>query len=299
MSGALPQILKGCGIKYFMNAKIKWLYNDGDLIPRTTFRWQEIDGTEILTHLTEGYASEAMPSEMIEKQQANNEIEDVPYKLCAYGYGDGGGGATRVHLEILKRTFDLEGMPKVEQMSPNEFFHRLDNECDVKTSYMGELYYAAHRGTYTSQAKTKLGNRRAEFALREAELWSALLNRPSHKARLDAAWKQVLFNQFHDVIPGSGIKEVHARAEKSYAQVIDAANAVTNAVLVTAEDENAITVFNSLPWEREELIELPNGYVLKDGITQRIGDRTIALVTAPSCGTCSRPPAPSPPWGSA
>lgn len=287
MSGGLPQILKGCGINYFMNAKIKWLYNDGDLFPYTTFWWQGIDGTEILTHLTEGYASALMPSEMIEKHQCNNEKEDVPYKLCAYGYGDGGGGATRVHLEILKRSADLEGMPRMQTMTPNQFFARIEKECDVKASYVGELYYAAHRGTYTSQAKTKLGNRRAEFALREAELWSALHGDASYKQTLDAAWKKVLFNQFHDVLPGSGIKEVHQRAEKSYGETIKAVNEITDQLLVTAPEQDSISVFNSLAWEREELIELPNGYVLKDGTTQRIGDRTVALVTAPSCGTRS------------
>ena len=97
----------------------------------------------------------------------------------------------------------------------------------------------------------------------------------------------MLFNQFHDILPGSAIKEVHERTEKSYAQVISEANLIINEVLETVPEENTVSVFNALPWEREELIELPDGYTLKNGVAQRIGDRTVASVTVPSCSACS------------
>lgn len=284
MSGSLPQILKGCGIKYFMNAKVTWLYNDGERFPHSTFMWEGIDGTKILTHITEEYATEVTPSKIFEKWQQNPEKEDVTVRIYPFGYGDGGGGATRVHLEGLKRTEDLEGLPKMLIETPNKLFEEIETNCEVKKNYVGEIYYSAHRGTYTSQAKTKKGNRKAEYALHDAEMWSALLGADT-KTETDKAWKDVLFNQFHDIIPGSSLKEVHERAEKSYAEAITRANTVCDKVLVTKPCENTITVFNSLSWDRKAFVELPEGYTSIEGCeTQGFGDKVIALVNVPACG---------------
>ena len=284
MSGSLPQILKGCGIKYFMNAKVTWLYNGGERFPHNNFMWEGIDGSKVLTHITEEYATEFTPSKAFEKWIQNPEKEDVHVRLFPYGYGDGGGGATRVHLEALKRTKDLEGHPKMLSETPNKMFKYIEDNCEIKKNYVGEIYYSAHRGTYTSQAKTKKGNRQAEFALRDAEFWSALMG-VNKKCETDTAWKEVLFNQFHDILPGSSLKEVHERAEKSYAEAIVIANQVTDASLKTNRDEDTITVFNSLSWDRKAYVELPGDYTSLEGCeTQKIDDKVIALVDAPSCG---------------
>ena len=287
MSGGLPQILKGCGIKYFMNAKITWLYNDGENFPHSTFMWEGVDGSKVLTHITQGYASEVKPECVFEKWQQNPEKEDFPVRIFPFGYGDGGGGATRVELEALRRTEDLEGHPKMLQKTPNELFEYISDNCDVEKTYVGELYYAAHRGTYTSQAKTKKGNRKSEMALREAEMWSTLLNCDC-KPEIDGAWKEVLFNQFHDILPGSSLKEVHERAEKTFAETIETANAVVDKVTVTEQKADTITVFNSLGWDRKVLVELPNGYTSVEGYTtEKMGDKVVALIDVPACGVKS------------
>ena len=292
-SASLPQIMQGCDIKYFMNAKVQWNYNGGDPIPHTNFMWKGIDGTEILTNLFVGYASTTNPSQIAKKWNENSNKETVPAKMVAYGHGDGGGGATRIHLEYLKREKDLEGMPKVYSASPNEYFQFVEQECDVDTTYVGELYYAAHRGSYTSQARTKKLNRQSEFALRDAEMWSTLLGADLEKKQItDQLWKNVLFNQFHDIIPGTSIQPVYEVAEAEYAEVITKANEVTDSVLdgIVQKETDFITVFNSLSWDRKVLITLPDGYQAicdMDGNemqTQTVGMHTVALLKVPALG---------------
>ncbi len=298
-SAALPQIMKGCNIRYFMNAKIQWLYNGGDRFPHTTFMWKGIDGTEILSHLMVGYAMELTPSAIIRKWNENAQKEEVPAKLIPYGHGDGGGGATRIHLEYLKREKDLEGMPKVVAASPNEFFHYAEEECGVKTRYVGELYYSAHRGSYTSQANTKKLNRRSELMLREAEMWTALIGKDNCieeeqciQKETNLLWKDVLFNQFHDILPGTALKEVYERTEENYRHVVSRAEEIAEHALETILERTPeyLTVFNSLSWDRKVLAELPdkwNAVCDNDGNyirTQIVGNKVMALLNVPSCG---------------
>ncbi len=137
--------------------------------------------------------------------------------ILAFGWGDGGGGPTRDHLEFLRRVRDLEGVPRVKPASPREFFEDLAKQGLPKERYVGELYFQAHRGTYTSQARTKRGNRKSEFALREAELWGtaarALNGFDFTPKTLQTTWRKVLLNQFHDILPGSSIHRVYEEAE--------------------------------------------------------------------------------------
>lgn len=291
VSGALPQIMKGCGIRYFMNAKLPWLYDGGEAIPRHNFIWKGIDGTGILTHITYDYAAEMTPVKIIEKWKANPEKEDVPVYLYPFGHGDGGGGATRVHLEYLKREKNLEGMPQVECKSPEEFFSFVEKDCDMEAEYRGELYFAAHRGTYTSQAETKKNNRTCEMLLRETELWLSLCCPEAYdKELLDSLWKKLLFNQFHDIIPGSAIHRVYEIAEKDYQEIKDGCRNLLEKAIYGDGDDHFLTVYNSLSWDREVCIELPEGYCSildMDGRpieTQEMDGKVLALIAAPSVG---------------
>lgn len=291
LTAALPQIMKGCGIKYFMNAKITWQYNGGDPFPHTNFIWRGIDGSGILSHVTQEYAVEMTPSKVFEKWNMNKEKADVPAHMLPFGHGDGGGGATEIHLEYLEREKDLEGMPKVICEAPNKFFELVENECEVNKEYTGELYYTAHRGSYTSQANTKKNNRKCEMALREAELWSALCGNDTNKTELDGLWKKVLFNQFHDIIPGTAITKVYEIADKDYEFVLSGAEKMLKGAIGGEKtDSEYITVYNSLSWDRNALIELPSGcgriFDLdgKEIRTQKIGNKVCAIVSLPSVG---------------
>lgn len=296
LSGVLPQLMKGCNVKYLLHAKLPFQYDGGDAFPYNTFVWKGMDGTEVLTHVTHDYASGSSPDCVFDKWNQNAERADVPAKLFLYGHGDGGGGATRIHQEFIQREKDLEGMPKVKMASPKEFFHFVEENCEVHDRYCGELYYAAHRGTYTSQAKTKRLGRKSEAALREAEMWSALSGGSvSIVQELKPLWQEVLFNHFHDVIPGSSMTEVYTRAEESFAKVIAEAEQITARACtdMTEQTPDTMTVFHSLSWKRKELVALPDGYSRaydsegRDLVTQTACGRTWAMLDAPSCGANS------------
>lgn len=292
-SAALPQIMKGCGIRYLMNAKISWLYDSGERFPHSTFLWQGLGDSEVLTHVTGDYPSSTSPGNVKGKWCGIQEKEDVPTRPFLFGHGDGGGGATRIHMEYLKRERDFEGLPKVVCASPNEFFHFAEKECEVTKKYKGELYFPSHRGTYTSQAKTKKGNRQSEQALREAELWTALLGKDcSIKKDIDALWKDVLFNQFHDILPGTAITAVYEKTEAEHKKVIEKAGEITDHTLSMALEpaDDTLTLFNSLSWQRRVPVKLPEGYQgvhSKDGgyqETQYVDGAVWALLEVPSCG---------------
>ncbi len=271
-SGALPQILRGCGVKYFSTQKIFWTYNGGERFPHNTFIWEGIDGSEVYVHLHNDYCSQTDPGALITRWNERVQKDGIATRLQPFGYGDGGGGPTRNHLEFLRRQADLEGAPRVKIAHPMDYFRDQDargwpgSELGAPVRYVGELYFQAHRGTYTSQAKTKRGNRKSELALREAEVWGAAARALSgfafSAATLDEAWKTVLLNQFHDILPGSSIHRVYEEAEAAYEKVLAEAQATTERALArlvkdAPSSAETLTVFNSLSWERTELVQLP------------------------------------------
>jgi len=295
-SAALPQIAAGCGVKYFATQKILRSYYDADPFPYNIFMWEGIDGTQILTHIFKKNNAHIDPEILIERWESDrNQQEDISIFMFPFGYGDGGGGPTRYHIEYASRMKDLEGVPRTKMCHPVEFFGEIEKMRMPLKKYVGELYFQAHRGTYTTQAETKKGNRKSEFALRECEFWLTAANvlcKMSYPyEELEYLWKTVLFNQFHDILPGTSIARVHEEAEADYRMVLDKAGGLTKKALqrmVNGGDK--ITVFNSLSWEREEIIALPdgvnsvkypNGEVLP---VQNISGTVYARVKIPPCG---------------
>jgi alpha-mannosidase len=273
-SGALPQILINSGITFFATQKIAWTYHGGDPFPYNTFLWEGIDGTTIPSHIFTDYNSQTRPGDLLDRWESRLQKDGIYSILVAFGWGDGGGGPTRDHLEYLSRSKDLEGLPRVKLASPSEFFVDLKQHGLPKERYVGELYFQAHRGTYTSQAKTKLGNRRSEFVLREAEFWGSiartLKNYEFTKISLKSSWLELLLNQFHDILPGSSIHKVNEEAAAMHKKVISDATAnIESATSALTQKANSITVFNSLSWQRNVLLELPHG---------------TEIVTIPACG---------------
>ena len=146
--------------------------------------------------------------------------------LLVFGYGDGGAGPTRTMLETLRRARDLQGLPRVALRTSEEFFDALEAEPGERPVVVGELYLEYHRGTYTSQGRTKRGNRRCEQALHDAEFLLCARGGDYPRAELDRLWKLLLLNQFHDILPGSSIRLVYEDAERDLAEVERAANAL-------------------------------------------------------------------------
>jgi alpha-mannosidase len=299
--GALPQILRGCGIRYFSTAKIFWNYNGGAPFPHSTFIWEGIDGSEVLAHLLVSYGGGTGPREVVGRWNHRPQKDGFSTMMYAFGHGDGGGGPTREHLEFLARERDLEGMPRMRMAGPVEYFKDQEARGWPQVRYVGELYYQAHRGTYTSQARIKRGNRKSELALREAEMWgtvAAAMGRFKYPAAaMDEAWKTLLLCQFHDILPGSSIARVCQEAEAMHAEVQrQAGEATAAATTALARRGDALTVFNSLGHERSALVPLPRGWTCAADARgrclpqQTVEGARMVEVALPSCGWTSIKP---------
>ena len=255
-SAALPQILQKCGIPYFMTTKISW--NEFNKMPYDTFEWEGIDGSRVLTHFvpTRDYNKAAVeggtetehfttyngyinPSQMkgawarYSQKYLNEEV------LCSFGFGDGGGGPTKDMLENQRRLAKgLPGMPRTKMSTAKEFFHVLDKHVTDKKylpTWVGELYLEYHRGTYTSMARNKKFNRKAEFAYQNEEMYAMLDAQTAGGAypekELHEGWEVILRNQFHDILPGSSIKEVYDDSKAEYEGIFAENKALTDATL--------------------------------------------------------------------
>jgi alpha-mannosidase len=306
-SAALPQIMKGCRVKYLATAKLAWNYNADEPFPYTNFVWEGLDGSQVLAHICQSYGLFPNPSSIINCWQSSIRKGDFPSILIPFGEGDGGGGAGRDDLEYLKRCENLEEMPNTKIGSPLELFRRMEDSEIPHPKFVGELYFAGHRGTYTSQARTKRGNRTCEFALREAEFWGiatqTLTNSSYAFAHMDALWKKLLLNQFHDILPGSAMQRVHEEAETDLKDILEKASVATDAAIKSLCDASvtAVTVFNSLSWERCCLIELPEHFAAAQTAAasslpvQEVKGKKIVEVTIPSCGWTTVFPSQNPP----
>jgi len=239
-AASLPQILRLAGIDYFMTQKISW--NQTNRFPHSTFLWEGIDGTRILTHFppADTYNGDMSPAEVLRGVRNFQEHDRASRSLYVYGYGDGGGGPTADMLETARRIANLEGMPKLVHEKVIEFFPQAEADIKEPPVWVGELYLQLHRGTYTTQARNKWWNRKCEALLRDAEfLASVAPDREAGypRADLERAWKLLLLNQFHDIIPGSSVPEVYADSARDYAEIARIGGAACRAALQTMAEE--------------------------------------------------------------
>jgi alpha-mannosidase len=263
-NGQLPQIAKLCGVEYFLTQKLSW--NRFTKPEHHTFSWQGIDGSEILTHFppTDTYSSQADVADLLKGAREYKDHDRSRASLLLFGHGDGGGGATRRMLEVLRRARDLQGLPRTTIERPDQFFERLASEVTDRPTVVGELYFEYHRGTYTTQARIKRDNRNGEVLLHDAELLAALAHRTAGyaypTAELAEAWVRVLTDQFHDILPGSSIAEVYDDARRTQAQAQDRARHVRNeAMRVLAGGGARELPFNTLGIARAEVAERSDG----------------------------------------
>ncbi|MDG2020594.1 MAG: glycoside hydrolase family 38 C-terminal domain-containing protein [Phycisphaerales bacterium] len=229
---SMPQIIRGAGLDTFITNKISWC--ERNKFPHVSFDWVGIDGTSVLTHLTPGhnYNSSILPADLQFAERNVTELDQaaMPTWLQPYGFGDGGGGPTVEQTERIELMAEgVEGLPAVEFGRADDFCGRLHEEAAGLRSaggeparWDGELYLELHRGTYTSHQWLKQANAEAESALRTIELMGCGVpdatpeSTAALRDRLDATWKLVLLNQFHDILPGSSIPEVYVDARAQY-----------------------------------------------------------------------------------
>ncbi|KAJ2763356.1 Glycoside hydrolase, 38 vacuolar alpha mannosidase, partial [Coemansia nantahalensis] len=232
-SSQLPQIVRLAGARYFFTQKLSW--NNINRFPNTTFRWVGLDGSHVLAHMapSETYGAQCRPGELIDSLKKHKDIAYSNESLYLFGNGDGGGGPLRAMLERLRRMANTDGLPRVKQAHPREFYQHVEENAKELVAWRGELYFELHRGTYTSQSNNKLWNRQSEFLLRDAELLSTIASVGSRgrgfeypAAELTRLWKLVCLCQFHDVVPGSAINMVYRDSDKMYETVRATANRI-------------------------------------------------------------------------
>ena len=249
-------------------------WNDTNPFPHTSFWWEGHDGSRLLAHFPPAntYNGDFSVGEVVAGQDRGLGPNGTALNLYPFGYGDGGGGPNHTMVERLRRMTDLDGLPRAEIGTVAGFLDRLGQAADDLPVWVGELYLEAHRATLTTHAEVKLANRRAEEALRAAELWSvaaSLDRRPD----LDRAWKLLLLHQFHDILPGSSIHWVYEDTAREQAEVLAIANSVTTeaqTVVALGDGAGGVVAFNPSSTDRTEVVELPDG--------------SLALVSAPACG---------------
>lgn len=287
-SAALPQILKKSGVDYFVTSKISW--NDTNTMPMDMFYWEGIDGTEIFTTFMTAQDFGGIPGKGGKNRTTYNSKINASYvkgtwdrfqqkeytnhTFMTFGHGDGGGGPTKEMLETQRRT--ARGIPTLPATMMNTLIpylerskKKFDDTCD-RTSrtprWVGELYLEFHRGTYTSIGKIKISNRYSEFLLGNAEALSvtALCFGGSYDTEgLNKYWRKTLHNQFHDILPGSSIKQVYDGTDKDYAEIAEYGNGVVAEKLKTIatliHTDGGVLVYNPTGFERKAVVT-HNGY---------------------------------------
>lgn len=282
-SWQLPQILKQGGVEYFVTQKLRW--NDTTKFPYDWFWWQAPDGSRILSLMSAPIGDGIDPIKMTEFAWGWEAKTGLPTSLWLPGVGDHGGGPTRDMLEVARRWQQSPFFPQIEFTTALNYLQQLPAPSPLSSPspsspsspsptlpvWDSELYLEYHRGCYTTHADQKQWNRHCETLIYSAELWAALatlaIGSPYPKPEIELVWKRVLFNQFHDILPGSSITQVFVDAESDWLAAERLGSAVLDRALKAIAQQIALptpphpaaqplVVFNSLNWARSQIIEL-------------------------------------------
>ncbi|PYX47853.1 MAG: alpha-mannosidase, partial [Acidobacteria bacterium] len=270
----LPQIYKKSGMDYFVTQKLLWAH-EFTTFPYKLFWWQAPDGSRLLTYFPHDYAGGIDAAPLATDLSIwmpsiyGKSIPEKPEMMHLYGVGDHGGGPTRIMLDHAEKLMEPESVyPKVRFSFAREFFSDLEKKLPSMQvpTWDGELYFAYHRGVFTTQAETKRRIRRAEENVLNAEKFAslaALFGRTYPQDGMELSWKNLLFDHFHDIMPGSGIAVNYLDAKRNLEDVDRAANDVTMGSLreiaahVNTEGDGVpVMIFNSLSWPRTEVTEV-------------------------------------------
>lgn len=272
-SAAIPQIMKGCCVDYFLTTKIDW--NDTNVFPLDTFYWEGIDGTKVFTHFNRTHiwpdAEDLLTYVTGTPENKHSCIKDrrvTDTRIISYGYGDGGGGPQFEMLEAARRCADLNGCPKSEHKLVGEAMKELESNAFEPDTYAGELYLELHRGTLTNQHVIKRNNRKAEFALRDLEMFTVndavKNNKTADSADIAPLYEKLLVNQFHDILPGTCIPRAHEESRAMTTALIKRARDLVRE-LAESDASDCVTVTNTLSFDRSDVIVLDYSGKIVDG----------------------------------
>ncbi|MGH9490840.1 MAG: glycoside hydrolase family 38 C-terminal domain-containing protein [Terriglobales bacterium] len=270
-SWQLAQIYKRSGVDYFVTQKLMW--NDTTPPPHHLFWWEAPDGSRVLTYFPHGYANGTDPVEMARILADYAPETGIPEMMHLYGVGDHGGGPTRRMLDDIQRWKQPAAVfPELQYSTAGAFFAEVEKRRAAGLRipvWRSELYLQYHRGTYTTQSETKQRVRRTEVRLHNAERYSALAMqftaRPYPQAELEDAWRRLLFDQFHDMMAGSGIAVNYREAAENLriaGMYCEQATAGSLAGLAALADTRgpaggvAAVIFNPHSWPRTDPVEL-------------------------------------------
>jgi alpha-mannosidase len=272
-SWQLPQIYKKSGIDYFVTQKLMWAH-EFTTFPHKLFWWEAPDGSRILTYFPHDYAAGIDPAQMAKDLSMwlpalyGADAKQHSDMLHLYGVGDHGGGPTRTMLDNATRWMKPDVVyPNIRFSTAKSFFDDLEKKLPAMKvpTWRNELYFEYHRGVQTSQAETKKRVRTTEELLLNAEKFSALatlygLAYPSKD--FDRGWKDLLFDDFHDILPGSGIAVNYLEAKRNLEDVsrvgrgiLDGSLSEIAAHIHTSGPGVPVAVFNSMSWPRDEVVE--------------------------------------------
>jgi alpha-mannosidase len=260
----LPQIYKKSGFDTFVTQKLGW--NETTVFPHRLFYWQSPDGSSVLTYFPHTYSGTTEPVTLANDVGVYAPQTHFPEIMHLYGVGDHGGGPTRQDLDravILEKPETI--FPKAEFSTARAFFddvkHAIDNDGLKLPTWNGELYLEYHRGCFTTQSETKKQIRHNEEMVENAEKFNALsfltTKSPYSNKQFEDIWKRVLFADFHDIMPGSGVGNNYVEVLSDLNDANNASAKLLNSSLnnLTANIDThgagvPFVVFNPLSWER-------------------------------------------------
>ena len=265
----LPQFLVNAGIEFFVTQKLRW--NDTTEFNDQAFWWRSPDGSQILSIMSALIGQGIDPVQMATYAYEWQSQTGFKQSLWLPGVGDHGGGPTRDMLETAQRWQKSAVFPDLEFTTSEKYLQQIqDQASNFLPTWNDELYLEFHRGCYTTHADQKRYNRRCEDLLYQAELFASLASLicgVTYPLDIERAWKQVLFNQFHDILPGSSITQVYQDALPEWQQVEAVGrNILQKSLLAIASqiilpppphpEAQPIFIFNPLNWQRSEVVSL-------------------------------------------
>ncbi len=259
----LPQILAQSGFEFFITQKLAW--NDTNPFPHQVFWWEGIDGSRIFAYFTNDIGQDIDPVAIARHAAKQERDYGLGRSLWLYGVGDRGGGPTADMLDRGRQWAQADLCCTLAPTTMADFLADLRRDLQAAgwelPVWRDELYLEFHRGTYTTKGDRKRQQRKLEILIGQTETLRAIamLQRglPYPKPELDRAWRNLLLNQFHDILPGTSIPEVFAEAEAVDADTARICTELLHEAGVRDRlSRSEFALWNLLNWARDGLLEV-------------------------------------------